>query len=237
MATGEIETREPGTVDETLRSGMTTPSTTGTGASTQTGATTGGMPTSTGTTTSSTGPGSSAMGGTDMASRPEGVGGAVGEAQTSTADAGDREDIIDVLNDLVECCKDGEYGFHTCADNAKREDLKAVFNQREQDCQRGAQELQDQIRQLGGDVKDSGSVLGALHRGWVSVKSSLTTQDDKATLEDAERGEDNAMARYRKALKQPLPASVRALVERQMEGVQRNHDQIKMLRDQFAAHP
>lgn len=196
MATGEIETREPGTVDETLRSGMTTPSSSGTG-----------------------------------------VGGAVGEAQTSTAQAGDREDIIDVLNDLVECCKDGEYGFHTCADNAKREDLKAVFTQREQDCQRGAQELQDQIRQLGGDVKDSGSVLGALHRGWVSVKSSLTTQDDKATLEDAERGEDNAMARYRKALKQPLPATVRALVERQMEGVQRNHDQIKMLRDQFAANP
>lgn len=168
---------------------------------------------------------------------PEGVGGKVGEAQTSSASAGDREDIIDVLNDLVECCKDGEYGFHACAEHAKREDLKAVFSQREQDCQRGAQELQAEIRQLGGEVKDSGSVLGALHRGWVSVKSTLSTQDDKATLEDAERGEDNAVARYRKARKQPLPASVRALVERQMEGVQRNHDQIKMLRDQFAATP
>jgi len=41
------------------------------------------------------------------------------------------------------------------------------------------------------------------------------------------------MARYRKALKQPLPAGIKLVVERQMRGVERNHDQIKMLRDQF----
>ena len=32
----------------------------------------------------------------------------------------------------------------------------------------------------------------------------------------------------------PLPAGIKLIVERQMQGVQRNHDQIKMLRDQFA---
>ena len=40
------------------------------------------------------------------------------------------------------------------------------------------------------------------------------------------------MARYRKALKEELPANVRALVERQLMGAQRNHDQVKALRDQ-----
>jgi uncharacterized protein (TIGR02284 family) len=74
-----------------------------------------------------------------------------------------------------------------------------------------------------------------MHRGWVAVKATLSTYDDKAVLEEAERGEDNAMARYRKALKQPLPAGVKLIVERQMQGVQRNHDQVKMLRDQFRA--
>ena len=88
---------------------------------------------------------------------------------------------------------------------------------------------------LGGDVTDHGSAAGALHRGWVSVKSTLSTYDDKAVLEECERGEDNALARYRKALKKPLPAGVKLIVERQMQGVQRNHDQIKMLRDQFRA--
>ncbi len=163
-----------------------------------------------------------------------GAAAAAGAAQASGDASGSREDVLDVLEDLVQCCKDGEYGFQSCAAHAKREDLKTVFTQRMQDCQRGAQELQAQIRQLGGQVKDSGSTLGAVHRGWVAVKSTLSTYDDKATLDEAERGEDNALARYRKALQKPLPASVRSLVERQLEGVQRNHDQIRMLRNQFS---
>lgn len=164
-----------------------------------------------------------------------GVAAAVSEAPSSGGTTGGRQDVIDVLQDLVECCKDGEYGFKSCADNAKRQDLKAVFLQRAQDCMQGARELNDQIRSLGGAIQDNGSVLGALHRGWVSVKSTLSTSDDKAMLEEAERGEDNALARYRKALQKPLPAPVRSIVARQLEGVQRNQDQIRMLRNQFSA--
>lgn len=168
-----------------------------------------------------------------------GMAAAVGEAwtsgDTSGGPPGSREDVVDVLQDLVECCKDGEYGFQSCAENARREDLKSIFTQRMRDCQRGTQELQDQIRSLGGDVKDSASMLGALHRGWVSVKSTLVTYDNQATLDEAERGQDRALARYRKALHKPLPDAIRSLVERQLQGVQRNHDQIKMLRNQLRA--
>lgn len=38
-----------------------------------------------------------------------------------------------------------------------------------------------------------------------------------------------------KALRTPLPAQVKLVVERQMQGAQRNHDQITMLRDQYRA--
>ena len=159
----------------------------------------------------------------------------VGSMQSAGNTGGDRDDVIDALQDLVECCKDGEYGFRASAEQAKRQDLKAVFQQRAEDCRRGADELNAKIRSLGGKAEDSGSAMGAMHRGWVSVKTTLSTYDDKAVLEECERGEDNAMARYRKALKQQLPADVQQMVERQMQGVQRNHDQIKMLRDQFRA--
>lgn len=80
-------------------------------------------------------------------------------------------------------------------------------------------------------------MAGALHRGWVSVKTALSTQDDKAVLEECERGEDAAVARYRKALKAALPADVRALVERQAQGAQRNHDEVRALRDGFSPRP
>lgn len=164
-----------------------------------------------------------------------GAAAAVGTAQSAGNMSGDRDDVVDALNDLAECCKDGEYGFRACAEQAKRSDLKSIFLQRADDCRNAAQELYQQIRSLGGDVDEGGSAAGAMHRGWVAVKATLSTYDDKAVLEECERGEDNAMARYRKALKQPLPAGIKLIVERQMQGVQRNHDQIKMLRDQFRA--
>jgi uncharacterized protein (TIGR02284 family) len=185
-------------------------------------------------------------GGTDMLGRGDpkrstgmasggntGAAGMVGSAQSAGNDSGSRNDVIDALQDLVECCKDGEYGFRECADQAQRPDLRSVFLQRADECRRGAEELNNEIRSLGGSPGHGGSALGALHRGWVSVKSKLTTYDDKAVLEECERGEDNALARYRKALQKPLPDKARQVVERQLQGVQRNHDQIKQLRDQF----
>lgn len=164
-----------------------------------------------------------------------GAAAAVGKAQSAGNMSGDRDDVVDALNDLVETSRDGEYGFRACAEQAKRSDLKSLFLQRADDCRRAAQELSEQIRSLGGRADEGGSAAGAMHRGWVAVKATLSTYDDKAVLEECERGEDNAVARYRKALKQPLPAGVKLIVERQLQGVQRNHDQIKMLRDQFRA--
>jgi uncharacterized protein (TIGR02284 family) len=179
-------------------------------------------------------------GGTDRVTdarsdRPSGVGAMVGEMQSAGDNSGDRDDVIDALNDLIETCKDGEYGFRACADQAKRPDLKSVLMQRADDCRGGAQELAEQVRGLGGKPEEGGSAMGAVERGWVAVRTTLSTYDDLAVLEECERGEDNALARYRKALKKPLPAGVKLIVERQMQGVQRNHDQIKMLRDQFRA--
>jgi len=44
-----------------------------------------------------------------------------------------------------------------------------------------------------------------------------------------------AKADYEKALKETLPDNVRAVVERQYQGVLRNHDQIRDLRNRFRA--
>ncbi len=167
--------------------------------------------------------------------RTGGAAAMVGATQSAGNDSGETGDVIDALQDLAECSKDGEYGFRACAEQADRQDLKSLFMQRADGCRDAAQELYTQIRALGGKPDEGGSAAGAMHRGWVSVKAALSTYDDKAVLEECERGEDNALARYRKAMKQNLPANIRQLVERQMQGVQRNHDQIKSLRDSAKA--
>lgn len=143
----------------------------------------------------------------------------------------DNKDTISVLNDLIETCKDGEKGFRECAEDLTRADLKSTMTQRAQDCAHGASELQQLVRDLGGDPETSTSVSADLHRRWVDLKAMITGKDDLAILNECERGEDVAMRSYRKALEHDLPMDVRAVVERQYLGVQRNHDQVRALRD------
>lgn len=142
---------------------------------------------------------------------------------------------INTLNNLIETCKDGEYGFKASADHAVDPQIKSLFATRAEDCRRAAAELQTIVMQQGGKPEDSGTATGAAHRGWVAVKGTLAGYTDLAMLEETERGEDAALARYRSALKDELPIDIRSVVEAQMQGVQRNHDQIKALRDQLKA--
>ena len=147
----------------------------------------------------------------------------------------DNKDVISVLNDLIETSKDGEKGFAECADDVKEPRLQCFFVQRAQDCASAAAELQQLVRSLGGDPETSSSVSGALHRGWVDLKSMITGKSTEAILNECERGEDAALKSYRSALEKDLPASVRSVLEQQLQGVQRNHDQVKALRDSARA--
>ena len=144
--------------------------------------------------------------------------------------------ITSTLNNLIETSKDGEQGFRTSAENAQNAELKQLFMRRAEDCARGAAELQAIVARLGEEPEDSGSVAGAIHRGWVNLKAAVANRDDLAILEECERGEDVAKAAYRSALeKTDLPAEIRTVVQKQYDGVLRNHDEVRNLRDRFKA--
>jgi uncharacterized protein (TIGR02284 family) len=143
----------------------------------------------------------------------------------------DRNSVTETLNDLIENCKDGEYGFKTCAEHAKSGELKQFFARRAQECATAAQELQSLVARFGGVPDTGGSATGAVHRGWVAVRGTLALNDDKAMLNECERGEDAALGRYRAALEKVLPPEVEEIVRRQYQGAKRNHDEVKRLRD------
>ena len=150
-------------------------------------------------------------------------------------DAMSNDDVIDTLNTLIETCKDGEYGFRTSAEHVKSSNLRQILTSRSEDCRKGATELQALVTPLGGDADTRSSITGSVHRGWVDLKALLTGDSDLAALNECERGEDAALARYRDAIKNDLPADIAAVVQRQYEGVKRNHDQVRTLRDQARA--
>lgn len=145
------------------------------------------------------------------------------------------DDVIDELNELIETSKDGEQGFLKAAKDTKDAQLAAIFTEGARRCTEGARELQNLVRQLGGDPETRGSAAAAMHRGWIDVKEAVSARDDKAILEEVERGEDYAKKQYRDALEEDLPPDVKSVVERQYQGVIANHDKVRALRDRYRA--
>lgn len=141
------------------------------------------------------------------------------------------DDVISTLNGLIETNKDGQEGFKTAAEGLQSSELKSVFYEFSHQRSQFAGELQNAVRELGGDPESSGSVSGAIHRGWINIKSAVTGQDDGAILNEAERGEDVAKNAYKSALEEELPANVRAIVEQQYSTVSSTHDKVKGYRD------
>ncbi|MDM0044472.1 PA2169 family four-helix-bundle protein [Variovorax dokdonensis] len=150
----------------------------------------------------------------------------------AATDVVSNDEVVKVLNDLLENCRDGEYGFATCAEEVEgNPQVEQLFRSRAAACKSAGEELVRLVSAYGGEPADGGTAQGAMHRGWVHVKGAVGADSALSMLEECERGEDAAVARYRKALKQELPADVRAVIQQQAEGAQRNHDQIRDLRN------
>ena len=141
------------------------------------------------------------------------------------------DDVISTLNGLIETCKDGQNGFQEAAEGVERSDLKSLFYEFSQQRAQFGGELQSLVQQLGGDPENSGSVAGALHRGWINIKSAVMGRDESTILAECERGEDSAKNTFKNALEEALPANVMEVVQTQYVAVQSAHDRIKALRD------
>jgi uncharacterized protein (TIGR02284 family) len=137
------------------------------------------------------------------------------------------EAVIATLNNLIETCRDGQQGFQTAAGGVQSGELKQLFHTYAQQRARFVGDLQDEVRRLGGDPENSGSVTASLHRGWMGLKAAVTGKDDQSILAECERGEDSAVSNYRAALGADLPANVRSLVERQFAQVKEAHDRVR----------
>ena len=141
------------------------------------------------------------------------------------------DEVISTLNGLIQTCKDGEEGFRDAAENVTASNLKTLFYERSQERSRFVGELQALVRSLGGDPEKSGTFMGAVHRGWMDLKTAISTNDEGGILSECERGEDSAKKAYQEAIEKPLPDNVLNVINTQSMSIIDAHDRIKSLRD------
>ena len=135
----------------------------------------------------------------------------------------------EVLEHLVEICRDGERGFRAAAQYVSTPELKALFNQIAEQRQGFARDIEPHVNRLGGSTLASGTGAGVVHRGWMNLKAHVPGHHDQTIIIETERGEHAAIKMYDDALGGVLPPTVINLLEAQRQEMRETQKRIREL--------
>ena len=151
------------------------------------------------------------------------------------AESINNEEVIRVLKNVINSLEDGQKGFSDLAEHLKDEHLKAFFLAESLKRASFRGDLENELHRAGvADVKETGTVSGALHRAWGNLKLKVA-ESDHEVLATAEQGEDVAKKAYADALEQPLPLPIKELLTTQQAHVIASHNHVRDHRDALAA--
>lgn len=140
------------------------------------------------------------------------------------------EHDIKVLNGLIATTLDSMKGYtDACEDTGGT--YRDLFTSMAKERSGVASDLQAHVRAHGGDPEDDSSIAGALHRGFMNLKDAVTGSDDKAVINEVERGEDHIKAKFEAALKdKDLSPDCRVIVERAFQSIVKGHDRVSAIK-------
>jgi uncharacterized protein (TIGR02284 family) len=143
----------------------------------------------------------------------------------------DHKDDIATLNTLIATTIDSIKGYEDAASNTDAGRFQQLFRDRATDRQKVVEELRSEVRRLGGEPEDGGSFMGATHQRFLDLKAAITGRDEKAIINEVERGEDYLKEKFETALNSDhLSGESRSVVESCYQSVKQGHDQISQLK-------
>ena len=138
---------------------------------------------------------------------------------------------ISTLNTLIATTIDSVTGYEDAASHSEAGQFQQLFRDRASERQRVVEDLRAEVRRLGGDPEDSGSFMGKTHQRFEDLKAAITGQDEKAIIDEVERGEDYLKEKFEAALNSDtLTGEARSCVERCYQSVRSGHDQMSQLK-------
>ncbi len=142
---------------------------------------------------------------------------------------------VSVLNGLIETTLDSMKGYEDAAKDAESTQYATMFADFARDRAKVATDLQNQVRSLGGEPELDSSMLAAAHRTFMDLKQAITGKDDKAIIQEVERGEDHIKAKFEDAMKDgDLTSATQAAITEAFASVREGHDKMSALKHSVA---
>lgn len=129
-----------------------------------------------------------------------------------------KQHIVDSLHKLVELNKDSDRGYKEASENIKDPELKTILyrlSQQRAEFRGDIEEILTKDYQDNADPSDS--FLSKLHRGWMDFKTSLSSNDNQAVLDECIRGEKHAIETYQEELSEHLPNYIEETLRAQLD--------------------
>ncbi len=143
---------------------------------------------------------------------------------------------IRTLNGLIATTLDSIDGYTTAASDSESGRFAQIFNDRARERRQVVTLLQAEVARLGGNPEDDGTLLAGAHRAFLNLKAAVTGKDDKAIINEVERGEDHIKAKYEDALGDPdLSPPTKMAIDEAYTSVRDGHDQMRDLKHSMEA--
>ena len=147
-----------------------------------------------------------------------------------------KSDETTTLNTLTATLLDSVQGYRDAAENSESGRFQEMFRTNADERSRVAEDLRAEVRRLGGEPEDDQSTMGSLHQRWLDLKAAVTGRDDKAIINEVERGEDYLKEKFETALdSDELTGDARQVVESAYQSVRSGHDQISRIKHRMDA--
>ncbi len=138
---------------------------------------------------------------------------------------------ITVLNTLTSTLIDSISGYRDAATHAQSTRFQELFRKFADDRSQAVETLRDAVRAMGGKPEDDGSLMGKTHQRFLDLKAAVTGRDDKAIIDEVERGEDYLKEKFEAALdNSDLHADALAAIRSAYQSVRQGHDQMRDLK-------
>lgn len=125
------------------------------------------------------------------------------------------------LNELLEKNYDAEKGYKKASEIVENVKLKQFFETQAQNRYDFGHELKSEIRSYGESPDKGTSVTGDMHRTWMSIKSTFTSNDEEAILEEVKKGEEAAIEEYNEIINDTtLPPTTQKILTRQRSSIE-----------------